>query len=159
MNDATNPSPKKRAVRLFGLGTLLLVGLPLWFFFIGPRMRHERLEKSGVRAPGRLLNVEETGTEINDSPELELTIEFRRADGRLDTATTDFVPNRRSLHLFQPGVDIVAAYDSSDPHEVTLVDFRSTAPPGFAPASAVDSLRRVNDSLERELRGARGSAR
>ena len=123
MNDATNPSPKKRAVRLFGLGTLLLVGLPLWFFFIGPRMRHERLEKSGVRAPGRLLNVEETGTEINDSPELELTIEFRRADGRLDTATTDFVPNRRSLHLFQPGVDIVARYRPSREDALLCGDF------------------------------------
>jgi hypothetical protein len=147
---------------LYGLGILLVVGLPIWFMIFAPRIRHERLEKHGVRVPGRLLNVEETGTEVNDSPELELTIEFRRADGRLDTAKTDFVPSLRSIHLFQPGVAIVAAYDSTDPHEITLVDFRDTPPTESVPASAthvVDSLRHAADSLQEELRKARERAR
>lgn len=148
--------PKRRFTWILGLFIPTMVVLPLWFFFIGPRMRHDRLVEHGIKASGRLLAVEETGTVVNDSPELELTVEFRRSDGVLDTATTDFVPSLRSLHLFQPGVSVTAAYDAEDPEEITVVDLSTGAAPSIAPVSApssssVDSLQHVADSLRSAL--------
>lgn len=157
MSDSTAPK-KSRAGAVIGVTMLVAtVGLPLWFFFIGPQLRHDRLLEHGVRAQGRLLDVEETGTVVNDSPELELTIEFRRTDGTLDTAVTDFVPSLRSLHMFQPGIAVTAAYDAEDPEELTIVELSSSpmqlisSPAPAASSPSVDSLARVADSLRREI--------
>ena len=153
-----NPAPKKKS-GLAWLGVLIIPAMvlaPLWFFFIGPSMRHDRLVEKGVHVPGRLIMVDETGTVVNDSPELELTVEFTRKDGVLDTAITDFVPSRRSLHMFQEGVAVKAAYDPEDPTEITVVEL-STSPmqtvavPMPAQASSVDSLARIADSLRLEV--------
>jgi hypothetical protein len=134
--------------------TMILLGLlPFWFLMIAPAMRHDRLTEKGVRAKGRLLSVEETGTVINDVPEIELVVEFTRADGVLDTTTTDFVPTMRSLHLFQTGTQVTAAYDPEDPDELTIIEL-TTSPMQFTASpstSAADSIARVADSLRQEL--------
>ncbi len=141
-----------------------MVLLPLWFLFLGPKLRHDKLLKNGRQVSGRLLDVEETGTVINDSPELEIVVEFKREDGILDTSTTDFVPSLRSIHLFQTGSRAVVAYDPEDPEEITIVSLGGSedappAPGSSAPAmertvdslrQIADSLRRVGDSLRRE---------
>ncbi|HVZ41538.1 MAG TPA: hypothetical protein VHI13_19815 [Candidatus Kapabacteria bacterium] len=155
-----NPGSLKRSKRplLFGLLIPAIVVLPLWFFFLGPKLRQDRLEEHGVHVPGRLIDVEETGTIVNDSPQLKLVIEFKRLDGHLDTATTTFVPSLRSVHFFQSGAAVTAAYDSTDPHEITITDISTgpTTAPGIqtvpAPNTAAiqDSLRRTLDSM-REL--------
>jgi hypothetical protein len=141
-----------------GLFIFLVVGLPIWFFFIAPQLKHNRLVDKGVRAPGRLLSVEESGTVVNESPELELVVEFTRKDGVLDTSTTDFVPSLRTLHMFQPGVSVTAAYNPEDPDEITVVELGTspmqvTMPDGttYSAQSVADSLRRTTDSLRRAL--------
>lgn len=141
-----------------------MVLLPLWFLFLGPKLRHDKLVKNGKQVPGRLLDVEETGTYINDAPELEIRAEFRREDGTLDTASTDFVPSLRSIHLFQTGATAVIAYDPEDPDEITIIGLGEVEDAPAAPVTSVpvmertvdslrqiaDSLRRVGDSLRRE---------
>ncbi|MBS1914228.1 MAG: hypothetical protein JST22_19725 [Bacteroidetes bacterium] len=157
-----DPGSLKRSKRplLFGLLIPAIVLLPLWFFFLGPKLRQDRLEEHGVHVPGRLIDVEETGTIVNDSPQLKLVIEFRRLDGHLDTATTTFVPSLRSVHFFQPGVAVTAAYDSTDPHEITITDI-STGPaaaPAAAPAvqtPPVPNAAAIQDSLRRTLDSVR----
>lgn len=154
--DETSPRlqvpPRKKGL---GLGCLLgliipvLVITPLWFFFLGPKMRHDKLVEKGIQVPGRLLSVEETGTYINDAPELELVIEFQRKDGVLDTSTTDFVPSQRSLSFFQEGTHITAAYDPEDPDEITVVNISTgLSAPGLQSNNMVDSLKRMMDSLQ-----------
>ena len=102
-----------------------------------------------------------------DSPQLELVVEFTRKDGRLDTATTTFVPSLRSLHMFQDNMPVTAAYDPDDPHEITIVELGGT--PDVAPAAApitvpststtalADSLRHVGDSLRQALEAMKAS--
>ncbi len=161
------PTAKRGKKWILGLIIPAFVFLMVWYFFIGPSVRHNRLVEHGIKAEGVLIGVEETGTVVNDSPELELTIQFHRADGTLDTATTDFVPSLRTLHMFQEGVPVVAAYDSTDPEEITVVSLGSapvatqpapgagqatTQAPAATPANSsakVDSLMRVADSLRR----------
>lgn len=152
-SSTTNTPKKGKKAWIFGLIMPLTFLLPLWFFFLGPKLRHDQLMKKGIQVPGRLLAVEETGTVVNDSPELELTVEFTRKDGVLDTSQTDFVPSRRSIHLFQEGAGVMAVYDPEDPEEITISAL-STAP-AQAPSAMmsadprVDSLLRVADSLRR----------
>ena len=99
MNEITKDQiqPRKRKpIWLMILFPLLITALPLWFIFIGPQILHDKLVEKGIRAPGRLIDLDETGTYVNDSPELELVIELTRKDGTLDTATCDFVHCRNS---------------------------------------------------------------
>jgi hypothetical protein len=105
-----------------------------------------------------LLSVDESGTSVNDVPELELVVEFTRKDGTLDTAETDFVPSMRTLHMFQPGVGVMAAYDPEDPSEITITQISDgPASVGGAPMGVMssgpnaDSLKRVSDSLKLEI--------
>lgn len=149
-------TPRKKGPGLgcfLGLIIPALVITPLWFFFLGPQIRHDNLIEKGVQVPGRLLSVDETGTYVNDAPELELVIEFQRKDGVLDTSTTDFVPSQRSLHYFQDGANITAAYDPEDPDEITVVNISSgPVNPGMPLqqfGNMVDSLKHVMDSLQR----------
>jgi hypothetical protein len=165
MSGTTQSSSGGKAA-FIGVAVILAVTvLPIWFFFIGPQLRHDRLEKNGVRANGRLINVDETGTVVNDSPELELTVEYTRADGTLDTAVTDFVPSRRSLHMFQNGVAVKAAYDPEDFDEITVLELGGSpmqivSTPNSTPTpssdATVDSLRRALDSLRREVESLKG---
>jgi Protein of unknown function (DUF3592) len=160
--NANKSSPKRSGKGGFsslGLFILLMAAVPVWFLFIGPMIRHDQLVKNGIKAEGRLLSVDETGNTFNDAPELELVIEFKRQDGRLDTATTDFVPSLRTLHYYQAGVKVTTAYDPEDPEDVTVVDLETSGPAaspaaqvGHVPAdNTADSLRRVSDSLKRAL--------
>lgn len=169
MEDTSKPRARWGPAAI-GVIIAALALLPFWFFVFAPQIRHDELLENGVRGRGRLLTVEETGTVINEVPELELVVELQRADGTLDTATTDFVPTRRSLHLFQDGAAVTVAYDPEDPAELTIVDL-TTSPvqyvgtqpaagtsPGAMPASA-DSLRRLADSLRVELERLRQEPR
>lgn len=166
MNNVAESGKSIKSLRgcLLGLAIPAFVGGLLWYFIFGPMHHHSELVETGTRAPGRMLSVEETGTTINDSPELHLKIEFRRADGVLDTSETDFVPSLRSLSMFQEGVGVTAAYDPKDPDDITVVDL-STGPgfgTGASPVQslpAVDSLRRANDSLVRELERVKAGKR
>ncbi len=128
----------------------------VWYFFIGPQLRHDKLVKHGVQSPGRLLSVEETGTTINDSPELELAIEFQRKDGALDTSTCTFTPTLRTIHLYQPGTQVTAAYDPEDPDEITVVSLGGAMilPGASIPNSAsdmVEKTKRQMDSLKQRI--------
>jgi hypothetical protein len=163
MNEATKaqtPSRKKKPIWLMILFPLLITALPLWFIFIGPQIRHDRLVEKGIRAPGRLIDLDETGTYVNDSPELELVIELTRKDGTLDTATCDFVPSRRTIHMYQVGAVVTTAYDPEDPEEITLIDIGPPASQTLhmqVPSNAsIDSLRRAMDSMAAELKRLKG---
>ncbi len=124
----------------------------VWYFFIGPQLRHDKLVKHGVQSPGRLLSVEETGNTINDSPELELVIEFQRKDGSLDTSTCTFTPSLRTIYLYQPGTPVTAAYDPEEPDEITVVSLGGdqSSVPGKA-SDMVEKTKRQMDSLKQRI--------
>lgn len=139
--------PSKKGCLFAGAMIAIALGM-VWYFFIGPQIHHDRLVKHGVQAPGRLLDVEETGTTINDSPELELTIEFQLKDGRLDTSVCTFTPSLRSIHLYQPGTSVTAAYDAEDPDEITIVSLGGPSPTGSLPPGMLPPGTLPNDASE-----------
>lgn len=163
------PQTRSRAGRYVGFFIVLIVLVPIWFFFIGPELRHRRIVNNGVQVEGRILNVDETGTTVNDAPELELTVVYTRKDGVLDTASTDFVPTLRTIHLYQPGALVRIAYLQDEPEEITIVAIGNDSPPGTirsipsaeAGGSAqtgdaqrkIDSLQRLYDSVVSASRG------
>ena len=70
MSDTTTTKKSRPWKFLLVIVPIAFTLLPLWFFIFGPQLRHDRLMEKGIRAQGRLLNVDETGTVVNDSPEL-----------------------------------------------------------------------------------------
>lgn len=158
-NDQSTPNlaDRKKGGRVWMLGLMIpaTVLLPLWFFFIGPQLRHDRLVENGVQVQGLMIDVEETGTVVNDSPELEVTVAFTRKDGTLDTASCDFVPSRRSLHHFNPGVAVMIAYDPEDPEEITLVELNTATPTApqvnTSAGTSIAEEQRKSDSLRKAL--------
>ncbi|MEO6049362.1 MAG: DUF3592 domain-containing protein [Candidatus Kapaibacterium sp.] len=142
--------------RSFGwIFALFIIGVtvtPIWCFFVGPSIRHNRLVSSGIAAHGTLLDVEETGTMVNDAPELKLTVAFIRRDGKPDTATTDFVPSIRMSGYFQQGAMVAIAYDPKDPKEITVTEIgTSSTAPALGISSARDEILRQSDSMKRSL--------
>ncbi|MEP7219634.1 MAG: DUF3592 domain-containing protein [Bacteroidota bacterium] len=152
MEDQTpRPRPRIRLNILLGILIPAIAFGVVWYLTIeSGRQRHALIDK-GVHVPGRLIAVEETGNLINRSPQLLLTMEFTRLNGRLDTAQTKFVPGLRRIQLFQPGAEIVVAYDTAEPGNVTLVDVKNASGASDASARTIDSLRRVTDSLKKEI--------
>lgn len=156
--------PKRSFGWIFALFIIGVTVTPIWCFFVGPSIRHNRLVSSGIAAHGTLLNVEETGTLVNDAPELKLTVAFIRRDGKPDTATTDFVPTIRMIQFFQPGAMVAIAYDPKDTKEITVTEIStSSTAPALGVSSArdeilrqSDSMKRVLDSVSRELKQLKG---
>jgi len=168
MNPVTNPGKPFKKLGCFIVPAILLtVLIPIWFFFIAPEIRHNRLVKKGIPVPGRLLSVDETGTYINDAPEIELVVTFTRKDGTPDTATTEFVPTLRTLHMYQPEANVTIAYDPEEPDEITIISVGGPGRPerveptnsdieSFETRRTIDSLKRQLDSVTNRLRRTEG---
>jgi len=133
------------------------VGAILWFTIFGPQMRHDRLEKEGIKMEGIIVNAEESGTVINDHPELDITVAIRRPNGTVDTATTAFVPSITTAALMQPGTPVKVAVDSADPQEFTILEVGRVGPhPSVTPGvPATDSLNAVIQRLQDSLHSIR----
>jgi hypothetical protein len=127
MADNTSRPSGLRAIpaRKLALSLILpLIGFAVvWFIFMRPMQERRKLRDTGIRVPGMILDVEATNTRINKSPELELTVEYRRRDGLLDTGKTLFVPTRSMIRRYYPGVAVIVAYDSTQPTHFTIAGF------------------------------------
>jgi hypothetical protein len=163
MNDTTSRPKTLSSIprRKLALALILpVVGMGvMWLVFWRPMEDRKKLRENGVRVDGRILDVETTGARYNKSPELRLTLEYRRRDGVTDTATTLFVPKRRFIQLYHPGAAVVVAYDSADPHTVTVADIADEVYENHEGHRAVDpnldSLRHAADSLRRAVDSAK----
>jgi hypothetical protein len=115
---------KKLPARKLALALILpLTGFVLfWFLFMRPMEERRHLRETGIKVPGMILDVQTTGVRMNKSDELELTVAYTRRDGVLDTGTTKMTPSRRTSVNYQPGVEVVVAYDSTNPGNFTIAE-------------------------------------
>lgn len=129
---------------------IAFVGAIVWFVFIGPGMRQDRLEKEGIRMKGVLMKAEETGTVVNDHPEYELTVAIQRPNGKIDTAETTYIPSITEAALLQQGVNVMVAVDSTDPKDFTIVAVERMQYGGAPAANSpnMDSLNAMMKQLQ-----------
>jgi hypothetical protein len=107
----------------------LLVGLaltaPTLILIIGSnaaRVRANRaLQKTGLQADARILNVKDTGTRINRSPVVRLMLEVRPPNQPAFEAETERLLSILDITHLQPGNVIQVKYDP-DTHEVAIAN-------------------------------------
>jgi hypothetical protein len=82
--------------------------------------RKNQLLQSGIPAQARVLNIWETGTSVNNQPQIGIALEvYPQGGAPYQAQTTEFVS---IIHLsrLQPGATVRVRYDPNAPARVTL---------------------------------------
>lgn len=107
--------------------------------------------KTGVSAPAVIIGVSDTGTTMNDSPQVRLTLQVTPS-GRppFQAVATTFV-GRLQIGMIVPGASVTVKYD---PNDISKVAIESLGGPAMNPANiaAVQSAMLAQDQYYAQLR-------
>lgn len=85
-------------------------------------VRKSALRKVGIPATAMLIKAEETGTQINNRPEMILTVQIRDETGSSwKTTIREVIPLHR-LYTLQPGTTMDVVYDPADKQTAILAN-------------------------------------
>ena len=115
---------------------------PLFRAFFPPNI------KDGVTAEAEVLEVRDTGTTINDDPQIALLLEVRPTMGAVFQAELKTLVSRLEVANYRPGCKAVVLYDPANPKRMVL---QSIEPATSVPGSAEDRLTELNRLRERGL--------
>ena len=76
--------------------------------------------KTGISAPAVILNAEDTGTTMNDSPQVRLTLQVNPAFGPSFQAVTTTFVGRLQVGMITPGAPVTVRYDPADMSKVAI---------------------------------------
>jgi hypothetical protein len=76
--------------------------------------------KTGISAPAVILNAEDTGTTMNESPQVRLTLQVNPAFGPSFQAVTTTFVGRLQIGLITPGSPCTVRYDPSDMTKIAV---------------------------------------
>lgn len=120
------------------LVTLLSLGVTGFFLYriFGNMSKNSGVLKTGISAPAVIIAAQDTGTTMNDSPQVRLTLQVTPA-GRppFQAVTTTFV-GRLQVGMIVPGASVMVKYD---PHDITNV-------------AAIQSAMQAQDQYYEQLR-------
>jgi hypothetical protein len=114
------------------VSTVVPLGVAGFFLF---RMfknmnQNSTLIKTGVSAPAVILNAEDTGTTMNESPQVRLTLQVNPAYGPSFQAVTTTFIGRLQVGMITPGAPVTVRYD---PNDMTKVAIESLGTPMIKP--------------------------
>ncbi|MHB8671046.1 MAG: DUF3592 domain-containing protein [Acidimicrobiales bacterium] len=78
------------------------------------------LMTKGQRAEATVLSVQQTGTFVNNNPQVSLVVDVRPEDGQVFQARAVHVVPLVALPRIQPGSVVPVRYDPSNPGKVAL---------------------------------------
>ena len=104
------------------VSTIVPLGLTGFFLF---RMfknmnQNSAVLKTGISAPAVILNAEDTGTTMNDSPQVRLTLQVNPAFGPSFQAVTTTFVGRLQVGMITPGAPCTVRYDPSDMTKIAI---------------------------------------
>ncbi len=104
------------------VSTVVPLGISGFFLF---RMfknmnQNSTVLKTGVSAPAVILNAEDTGTTMNDSPQVRLTLQVNPAFGPSFQAVTTTFVGRLQVGMITPGAPCTVRYNPSDMTKVAI---------------------------------------
>ena len=104
------------------VSTIVPLGLTGFFLF---RMfknmnQNSAVLKTGISAPAVILNAEDTGTTMNDSPQVRLTLQVNPAFGPSFQAVTTTFVGRLQVGMITPGAPCTVRYNPSDMTKVAV---------------------------------------
>ena len=110
------------------VSTIVPLGVTGFFLF---RMfknmnQNSTLVKTGISAPAVILNAEDTGTTMNESPQVRLTLQVNPAFGPSFQAVTTTFVGRLQIGMITPGAPVTVRYD---PNDITKVAIESLGTP------------------------------
>ena len=114
------------------ISTIVPMGITGYFLF---RMfkntnQNRDLVKTGIQAPAVILNAEDTGTTMNDNPQVRLTLQVNPAGRPSFQAVTTTLVSRIRIGMIVPGAPATVRYD---PNDITKVAVESLGAPFIPP--------------------------
>jgi hypothetical protein len=82
--------------------------------------QNSSLVKTGISAPAVILSAEDTGTTMNESPQVRLTLQVNPAFGPSFQAVTTTFVGRLQVGMITPGSPCTVRYDPNDPTKVAI---------------------------------------
>lgn len=132
--------------------TAVILGVSGYFLFrmFKGMSQNSNLLKTGVSAPAVIIDVQDTGTTMNDNPQARLTLQVTPA-GRppFQAMTTTFV-GRFQVGLIVPGATVQVRYDPNDTTKVAIESIGGGA--GNMVAPQVQSAMLAQDQYYAQLR-------
>ncbi len=127
---------------IVALGVTFLVVRPFARFIFPPQI------KDGVEAVARVLKVWDTGTTINDDPEVGLLLEFTSPEGAPLQVEARTVVSRLQVALVQPGIEAEIRYDPHKPRRLRVLTLHV---PEIATRSAAARMEELKELRDKDL--------
>lgn len=104
---------------LFVLPLLASVGLLLWRLYKNATTRR-RLLTTGMRAPARIVQVAQTGVQVNQQPEVRIDLEVHPPGSHPYVASATQVLSLLNIARAQPGASVWVRFDPHQPAQVAV---------------------------------------
>jgi uncharacterized membrane protein len=126
---------------VFSLMVMLVVSIGIY------RALNPVVVKNGVPAKARVIEVWDTGTTINENPQVRLRLEFRKNDGGVHQCDVKTIISRLEVGRVQPGCTADVKYDPANPDRVELVhlDLKGVVMPGEEIVGRLQNLDTLRD--------------
>ena len=98
----------------------LVFGGIFWSFLIKPMMVTNRLNKVGVSATAKIVELRDTGVTLNNSPQVKLLLEVYPPMGQTYLVETKQYISRLQTSLFQPGSILSVKIDPNDKDSIAF---------------------------------------
>ncbi len=154
-------------ISIFGSGLLTIVitvitcaatVIPLGFagFFLFRMFKNMNqnsgLLKTGVSAPAVILNAVDTGTTMNESPQVRLTLQVTPAYGPPFQAVTTTFVGRLQVGMIVPGAAVTVRYNPSDTTKVAIESLGGGPSMNSGNVAAIQSALQTQDQYYEQLR-------
>lgn len=96
------------------------MGFILYKLLWQPRFNVKRLQKMGIPASAKILEVHDTNITVNSNPQLKLIMELKNSDGQIYTTSCKTIVSRLSPIRFQSGQEVKVKVDPNDEKNVIL---------------------------------------
>jgi hypothetical protein len=112
--------PVSKAAAIGGIVFTMVICLILYRLMIAPIMRSSRLNKMGIPARARVLDVEDTGITINKNPQVKLLLEIKDQQGRVYQTHCRTLVSRLHPGMYLPGMEVHVKVDPANEKNVMI---------------------------------------
>jgi hypothetical protein len=134
---------------LIFISTEVAVMYSIYSFVIKPQMGRKYLTEHGKPAQATILEINDTGWTINQSPQVRFVLEVQPEEGEPYKAELKSVINRLDVPQFQPGTKLKVMVDPANPQHLAIAEAYSGA--GGEAVAALDSGAIQKEQLQKHL--------
>jgi hypothetical protein len=122
---------------------LVVVLATLWHFY---RIINPPRIKNGVSAPAKILKVWDTGTTINDDPQIGMLLEVTPSMSASFQAEAKTIVSRLNAALVQPGITAKVVYDPEKPKRIQVLEVHVENPASSNAVARMEELEQLRDN-------------